>query len=106
MATFEHTKVDPNRLGVSARNIEESLKMVERAFATIDESVLNTLKPLWSGEGSTAFFSRYTTDTQNTALLMNNLKALNEQLKQAAIVYDKADTEAKSLVNSLTVGTP
>jgi len=104
MAAFDHTKVDPDRLNVSARNIEESLKMAEGALGTIEESLLNSLKPSWSGEGSTAFFDRYNTDSSNFAALLSKFKALNEQLRQAAVVYDKADTEANDLVNSLSIG--
>ena len=104
MAAFDYTKVDPGRLGVSARNIEESLNLVQKALDTIEDSLLNTIKPLWSGEGSTSFFERYSADSQNTALLMSKLKTLNEQLKQAGYVYDKADNEAKTLIDSLSIG--
>jgi len=104
MAAFDHTKVDPDRLCVSARNIEESLKMAEKALGTIEESLLGSLKPSWSGEGSTAFFDKYSADSSNFMVLFGKLKALNEQLKQAAVVYDKADTEANDLVNSLIIG--
>jgi len=104
MAAFEHTKVDPDRLSVYARNIEESLNLAQKALDAIDDSLLNTLKPSWSGEGSATFFERHTANSQNTALLMSKLHALNEQLKQAAGVYDKADNEAKSLVDSLSIG--
>ena len=104
MAAFEYTKVDPDRLGVFAKNIEESLNLAEKAFCTIDESISVTLKPSWSGEGSTAFFDHYASDSKNITLLMSNLKTLNHQLKQAANVYDRADNEAKNLVDSLTIG--
>ena len=104
MAAFDHTKVDPDRLNVSARNIEESLKMAQRALGTIGESLLNDLRPTWSGEGSTAFYDRYNTDSSNFTALLSKLKALNEQLKQAAVVYDKADNEANELVSSLSIG--
>ena len=104
MADFEYTKVDPGRLGVFAQNIEESLKMAQNAFSAIDETLLSKLKPSWSGEGSTAFFNRYTVDSKDAVMLMSMLKSLNEQMKQAASVYDKADNEARSLVDSLSIG--
>jgi WXG100 family type VII secretion target len=104
MAAFDYTKVDPGRLGTFARNIEESLILAEKALNAIDESIIGTLKPSWSGEGSTTFFDRFSADSQDTTLLMSTLKALNEQLKQAANVYEKADNEAKGLVDSLTIG--
>jgi len=104
MAAFDYTKVDPGRLGFFARNIEESLSLAEKALGTIDESLVGTLKPSWSGEGSTTFYNRYSSDLQNATQLISTLKALNEQLKQAASVYDKADNEAKSLVDSLNIG--
>jgi len=104
MAAFEYTKVDSNRLSISAKNIEESLKMAERALDSIEKSLLGSLKPTWTGEGSKAFFVRYNKDTQNFNMLFGTLTALNEQLKQAAVVYDKADNEASSLVSGLSIG--
>jgi len=104
MPDFSHTKVDPDKLCVCSRNIEDSIQMAERALNEIEESLLITLKPSWSGEGSTAFFDRYNTDKQNFALLINKLKELNAQILQSAGVYDRADTEANALVSSLSVG--
>ena len=104
MAELVYTKVDPDKLRVSSRNIEESLRTAENALDAIEESLLGTLKPSWTGEGSTAFFEQYNTDSQNFTMLLTKLKELNAQLSQAAGVYDKADTEANSLVNSLSVG--
>ena len=104
MPEFVYTKVDPERLRVCARNIEDSLKTTEKALASIEEALLSNLKPSWSGEGSLAFFERYNTDSQDFTALLTKLKELNAQLSQAAGVYDKADTEASSLVSSLSVG--
>ena len=104
MAAFEHTKVDPGRLLISSKNIEESLMLAEKALTNIENCLLNTLKSSWSGEASTEFFARYTTDKQNFVILFNKLKSLNAQLMQASGVYEKADTEANDLVNSLSIG--
>lgn len=104
MPDFSHTKVDPNKLSVSSRNIEDSIQIAERALGLIEESLLVTLKPTWTGEGSTTFYNRYNTDSQNFALLISKLKELNAQLIQSAGVYDRADTEANALVSSLSVG--
>ena len=104
MPAFKHTKVDSNRLIISARNIKESITRAEKSLVMIDEYLLKKLKPSWSGEGSTAFYERYATDSQNFSQLFAQLKILNEQLKQAAHVYNKADDEASNLVRSLSIG--
>jgi WXG100 family type VII secretion target len=104
MAAFDYTKVDPDRLCIFANNTEESLNLAEKAFSTIDEAISGILRPAWYGEGSKTFFDQYASDSKSITILMSNLKTLNQQLKQAASVYDRADNEAKSLVDSLTIG--
>ena len=104
MPAFVHTKVDPDRLSVTADNIDNSLKMVENALSTVKDSLNNTLQPTWSGIASTQFYSKYAVDTENFTMLLKKLRALNEQLRQAAGIYDKADVKACELVNGLRIG--
>jgi len=104
MAAFESTIADVNRLLVTARNIEESLFKAEKALGNIEESFISSLIPSWSGEGSTAFLKKYNTDAQNISAMFNRFKVLNEQLKKAANVYEQAESESSSLVNSLNIG--
>jgi len=103
MASFNYTKVDPDRLGTSARNIEDSIKTAEKALSDIEEAIQSSLKPSLSGEGSDAFFSKCVTDSQNFSEFFTKLRIQNELLIQAAAIYAKADNEANGIVNSLSV---
>ena len=103
MPAFIHTKVDPDRLSDTADNIDSSLTMVENALKAVNDSLNNTLRPTWSGIASSQFFAKYSTDAENFSLLLKTLRALNEQLKQAAGIYDKADNKACELVNALKI---
>jgi len=104
MPTLAHTKVDPNRLSVTSVNIDDSLNMVGTALGAISESLRGTLQPTWVGEASSQFFTQNSIDEQNFAALMKDLRNLNEELKQAAGTYDKADSAASGLVNDLKIG--
>jgi len=104
MPSFVHTKVDPDRLRVAADNIESSLRMLENALGVVDEAILNSLKPTWSGEASSEFFDVYSFDSDSFVSLIRTFHNLNDQLKQAAGVYDRADDRAGELVSALTIG--
>ncbi|MCL2151796.1 MAG: WXG100 family type VII secretion target [Oscillospiraceae bacterium] len=103
MPNFVHTKVDPDRLGITALNIDDSLRLVDNALSAIDDSLRNTLLPTWSGPASSQFFSQYSADTQSFALLTRALREYNEKLKQAAGIYDNADDLARELVDDLKI---
>jgi len=99
--SFTHTKVDPDQLSVTARNIDDSLRLVDNALGAVDESLRNTLHPTWTGPASTKFYSQYELDKQSFATLMKALYAYNEKLRQAAGAYDGADGAASDLVSKL-----
>ena len=103
MPNFVHTKVDPDRLGMAALSIEDSLRLAENALSAIDDSLRNTLLPTWSGPASSLFFSQYSADTQSFASLMRALRDYNEKLRQAAGIYDGADSLARELVDELKI---
>ena len=104
MPAFLHTKVDSNRLSITANNIDNSIKMAEKALAAVEESMQSTLRPSWSGEASSKFFSQYTGDVQRFNALIAELRLLNGKLMQAAGVYNKADDNAGDIVRSLNIG--
>ena len=104
MAGFVHTKVDPERLTMTAVYIEDSLKLAENALHVVDDSLNNTLRPTWSGPASSQFFSQYSSDAQSFKSLVKSLRDLNEKLRQAAGAYDSADSSAAGLVNNLKIG--
>ena len=104
MADFIHTKVEPERLGETANRIDTSLRIVEKALNTLDDTLLNTLRPNWSGEASSAFFTRYSVDALEFNVFLKNLRSLNEQLSAAAGIYDKADSQAADIVKGMKMG--
>jgi WXG100 family type VII secretion target len=101
MPAFTHTKVDTNKLNISSGNIENSLVMAEKALRTLDQTFNDDLKRSWSSDAGSQFFAQYTNDLPGITSLISRLRTLNNQLAQSVIVYDKADSEANSLVNSL-----
>ena len=104
MPDFVYTKVDPNRLGVAAVNIENTLNVLESAFNTVDDVIRNTLRPIWSDIASDQFYKQYAYDKLIFSAQMKTLQALNKQLKEASGIYDKADDKAGELVGMLRIG--
>ena len=104
MPTLIHTKVDPNSLTAAVGSIGDSLSMVGNALGAIGDSLRNTLQPSWSGEASSQFFTQHSADEQSFAVLMKSLRDINEELRQAAGNYDKADSKASELVDALRIG--
>ena len=104
MPNFDRTKVDPNRLSVTAGNIESSLSMLSNAFNAIDNALSNDLQPTWSDIASSQFFQQYALDKSNFQSQIKALQKLNAQLQEAAGLYDTADTKANDLVNKLKIG--
>ena len=101
MANFEHTKVEPNRLANAAMNIEGSLGMLSNAFRTIEETLIGTLEPSWHGTASEGFFAQYRLDIQTFASHINSLSSVNNRLKEASGIYDRAENTAHDLVANL-----
>jgi len=104
MPNFVHTKVDPSRLRTTADNIDSTLDRLENAFREVDSALHNTLYPTWKDVASTLFFQKYSADTSVFAAQMKAFRALNEQLRDAAGIFDSADSKANDLVKNLKIG--
>ena len=102
MPNFEYTKVDPDRLSVTAGNIDESVKSLEKAFNTIDNT-LGSLGESWKGPASLQFFKQYELDKSTFGSYMQEICTLNDRLRGAAGIYDGADAKAHELVGKLKV---
>ena len=117
MPSFIHTKVDPDRLRTKANNISECILRLNSAFSAV-EAVLTggavgiPMLPIfaggliatWSGPASQQFFAQYTVDKKLFQSQMRALSAFNDQLKEAAGIFDGADSKARDLVNQLRIG--
>ena len=104
MPNFVHTKTDPDRLKVAASNISESIAMLRRAFSTIESLLFSSddsLSKKWEGPASDQFFAQYVEDQ----LLFNNmldiLEGVNDRLREAAGIFENADSRALELVEQL-----
>jgi len=121
MPSFIHTKVDPNRLSATAANIRESIQQLENAFKKIrqtlagDSQVIPTgmalsanasglLHTTWTGPASQQFYAQYRDDVEFFNSHMKVLNTLNTQLREAAGIYDGADSRAQELVRQLKIG--
>jgi len=104
MPSFEKTKVDPNTLSRIARNIDDSINAINNAFNAIDRTVGGTLLPAWQDVASNQFSKQYSIDQMRFRLTVTYLTQLNQQLKEAAGIFDGADGKAKDLVNRLSIG--
>ena len=101
MSNFVHTKVDPNRLSTAADNIENSLSVLENAFKAVEDALLTTLQPTWSGPACDMFYQQYALDVQTFSSHTRALRSVNGRLKEAAGIYDKADNKAGEMVRNL-----
>jgi len=101
MPNFKHSKVDPNQLSRAASEIDDSLRLAEKALGVVNDSLQNTLLPTWSGPASSTFFSQHSLDSQSFSSLLRDLRNYNEKLRQAAGAYANADDLADNLVDSL-----
>ena len=104
MPNFTHTKVDPNRLSTMARNIDNSIQTIESAFRRIDSTLRTTIYNSWEGVAKDQFFSQYSADVIRFTSQLRALRAYNDQLKEAAGIFDSADVKAGELVNQLRIG--
>jgi WXG100 family type VII secretion target len=103
MSNIILTKVDPARLRSAAAGIDSSLSIVEKALASVDDALINSLQPTWQGDASARFYSAYSNNTQRFASAMKEFRSYNEHLKQASGVFDGADSNAGSLVGGLQI---
>jgi len=101
MSIVGHTKVDSTQLNVAMANIERSLRVAENAIKAVDSALMGRLRPTWSGEAADTFFGLYTYDLQSFLDFAKALRVLNEQLGTASGNYERAESEAIDLVNSL-----
>jgi len=101
MSNFVHTKVDADRLCEAAMNIEANLSLLDKAFKDVGEALQGTLQPSWSGPSSASFFEKYSVDSQTFISHTKALYSVNNQLREAAGIYDRADSKAGDLVSKL-----
>jgi len=108
MPNFVQTRVDPNRLSTTASNINENISQVEAAISRAQQALTGggggSLRATWKGPASTQFYSQYDVDLDVFKSHLNVLKTLNDQLREAAGIYDSADNRAQELVNQLKIG--
>lgn len=109
MPNFVRTKVDPGRLSTVAGNINNDIRQVETAIRTIkqtlSESGGGSLRGTWKGPASDQFYSQYSDDTEIFESYLQTLQKLNDQLREAAGIYDNADNRVRELVGQLKIGT-
>ena len=107
MPNFIHTRVDPQRLSITARNINENILSVEDAISkaqqVLSDGGAGSLKATWTGPASTQFYSQYSIDLESFKQHLTELKTLNNQLIEAAGIYDKTDLKVQELVNQLKI---
>jgi len=108
MPNFVQTKVDPSRLSTISGNINENIRQVENAIKkvrqTLTEGAGSSLKVTWTGPASAKFYSQVGADKEIFDSLLQVLKTLNDQLREAASIFDSADNKAMELVRQLKIG--
>lgn len=105
MTNIIHTKVDPEKLIAIANNVGESIIQIENAIKVIRQTLTegggNSLIATWTGAASNKFYALYEADAEQIDSMLQVLQSLNEQLKEAAGVFDSADKRALELVKQL-----
>ena len=109
MANFVYTKVDPDRLSTTAKNTGENITRINNALAAIETALSGggssgSLAATWSGPASRQFFAQYQQDKKTITSHMKVLTSLNDQLQEAAGLFDSADASALDMVNKLKIG--
>jgi len=108
MPNFIQTRVDPDRLSTIANNINENISQVETAISRAQQALTGggggSLRVTWTGPASTQFYSQYDLDLELFSSHLNVLKTLNNQLREAASIFNSADNKAQELVNRLKIG--
>ena len=107
MPNFIHTRVDPSRLISTASNINENIRVVEKAISKAQSALSDggggSLRSTWTGPASEKFYSKYEVDLEEFKVHLQALKTLNTQLIEAAGYYDDANNNAQELVNRLRI---
>jgi len=107
MPNFVQTKVDPGRLRTIANNINEDIRQVENAIKsmrqTLSEGGGSSLKATWTGPASTQFYAQFSSDAEIFDSYLQVLHTLNNQLREAAAIYDTADNRVQNLVKQLKI---
>ena len=106
MPNFVQTKVDPSRLSTIAGNINENIRQVETAIKKVRQTLMegSSLKATWTGPAGAKFYSQVGADKETFDSLLKVLKTLNDQLREAAAIFDSADNKAMDLVRQLKIG--
>ena len=108
MPNFIQTKVDPGRLSTIAGNISEDIRQVEAAIRTVRQTLSegggSSLKATWTGPASTQFYTQFSADAEIFDSYLQVLNTLNNQLQEAAGIYDNADNRVRELVKNLKIG--
>jgi WXG100 family type VII secretion target len=107
MPSFIQTRVDPDRLSTIANSINENISQVETAINRAQQALTGgggSLRATWTGPASTQFYSQYDLDMELFSSHLNVLKTLNNQLREAAGIFNSADNRAQELVNGLKIG--
>ena len=103
MPNFLLTKVDPDRLKMAADNTMQNISSINRAFQAIDTAIA-ALGAFWAGPASQQYFAQYKNDKVFFTTHMKVLTTFNDQLRQAAGIFDGADAKAREQVNLLRIG--
>ena len=125
MPNFDKTKVDPDRLKLAADNIAQAITQLNRAFTALTFMMGNASRTgnfigvpngmglsltgvvglnSWKGPAKDQFMAQYQQDSEFFNAHMKVLETLNNQLREAAGIFDGADTRALDLVNKLKIG--
>ena len=108
MPNFIQTTVDPARLSTIANNISENIGQVEAAVKqmrqTLSEDAGSSLKATWTGPASKEFYTQFAEDAEIFNSYLKVLQTLNDQLREAAGIFDNADVRVRELINQLKIG--
>jgi len=91
-----------------SKNISENIRQVETAIkqvkTTLSGGAGKSLKATWTGPASTQFYAQFNADVEIFDSYLDVLRTLNDQLSEAAGVFDSADNRVRSLINQLKIG--
>ena len=107
MSKFLRSKVDPKRLNTISKNISENITQIEAAInqvkKTLSGSAGKSLSATWTGPASAEFYAQYNADLEIFDSYVKMLRTLNDQLSEAAGVFDGADRRVRDLINKLKI---
>ena len=108
MPNFVRTTVDPGRLITISNNIGEDIRKVESAIKQVQQTLTDggsrSLKGTWQGPASSVFYKQLNEDKEIFESYLEVLQKLNNQLKEAAGIYDRADNKVQDLIKRLKIG--